>query len=67
MSKFRRHVSQKRKITHQYDRTIYKTVLIFRLFVEDVIEVASEAEIWMIESGVGNPQLHIWRGKEEGD
>jgi len=38
-----------------------------RLFVEDVIEVAGEAEIWMIESGIGNPQLHIWRGKEESD
>lgn len=37
-----------------------------QLFVESVIQVAGEAEIWMIESGIGNPRLHIWRGKEEG-
>lgn len=36
-----------------------------QLFVESVIQVAGEAEIWMIESGTGNPCLHIWRGKEE--
>ena len=35
------------------------------LFVESVIQVAGEAEIWMTESGVGNPRLHIWRAKEE--
>ena len=36
-----------------------------RLFVESVIQVAGEAEIWMIESGLGSPRLHIWRAKEE--
>lgn len=36
-----------------------------QLFVESVIQVAGEAEIWMIETGIGNPQLHIWRAKEE--
>ena len=36
-----------------------------RLFVDDVIEVTGEAEIWMIESGLGNPKLHIWRGNQE--
>ena len=35
------------------------------LFVESVIQVAGEAEIWMTVSGVGNPRLHIWRAKEE--
>ena len=34
------------------------------LFVESVIQVAGEAEIWMIESGIGNPRLHKWRAKE---
>ena len=33
------------------------------LFVESVIQVAGEAEIWMIESGTGNPRLHKWRAK----
>ena len=33
------------------------------LFVESVIQVAGEAEIWMIESGTGNPGLHKWRAK----
>jgi len=32
-SKFRRHVSQKRKLTYEYDRTIYSTVLIFEFFL----------------------------------
>jgi len=36
-----------------------------QLFVQSVIQIAGEAEIWMIESGIGNPQLHIWRAKEE--
>ena len=36
-----------------------------QLFVESVIQVAGEAEIWMIESGIGPPRLHIWRAKEE--
>ena len=34
-----------------------------QLFVESVIQVAGEAEIWMIESGRGNPRLHKWRAK----
>ncbi|HEU4937261.1 MAG TPA: hypothetical protein VFT39_12445 [Vicinamibacterales bacterium] len=38
-----------------------------RLFVESVSQVAGEAEIWMIESGIGDPQLHIWRGEREDD
>jgi hypothetical protein len=32
-SKFRRHVSQKRKLTYEYDLTIYSTVLIFEFFL----------------------------------
>jgi hypothetical protein len=36
-----------------------------RLFVESVIQIAGEAEIWMIESGLGSLHLHIWRAKEE--
>lgn len=49
------------------DETQAKQVSWFfhRLFVESVIQVAGEAEIWMIESGYGNPRLHIWRAKEE--
>ena len=35
-----------------------------RLFVESVIQVAGEAEIWMIESGKGPPRLHKWRAKD---
>jgi hypothetical protein len=38
-----------------------------RLFVESVSQVAGEAEIWMIESGTGNPRLHVWRGEKEED
>ena len=34
-----------------------------QLFVESVIQVAGEAEIWMIESGIGNPRLHKWHAK----
>lgn len=36
-----------------------------QLFVESVVQIAGEAEVWMIESGLGNPRLHIWRAKEE--
>lgn len=36
----------------------------FELFVESVIEVSGEAEVWMIESGLES-RLHIWRVKEE--
>ena len=32
-SKFRRHVSQKRKLTYAYQRTTYETVLIFEFFL----------------------------------
>ena len=36
-----------------------------RLFVESVTQVAGEAEIWMIESGLGGPRLHVWSAKDE--
>lgn len=36
----------------------------FELFVEGVIEVSGEAEIWMIETGL-ETRLHIWSVKEE--
>ncbi len=36
----------------------------FELFVESVIEVSGEAEVWMIESGL-QTQLHIWSVKED--
>jgi transcriptional regulator with XRE-family HTH domain len=32
-TKFRRHVSQKRKLTYQYDRSVYQTVLMFEFFL----------------------------------
>ena len=36
----------------------------FELFVESVIQVTGEAEVWMIESGL-QTRLHKWRVKEE--
>jgi hypothetical protein len=36
----------------------------FELFVESVIQVSGEAEVWMIESGL-QTRLHIWRVKED--
>lgn len=36
----------------------------FELFVESVIQVTGEAEVWMIESGL-QTRLHTWRVKEE--
>jgi hypothetical protein len=36
----------------------------FQLFVESVIEVSGEAEVWMIESGL-QTRLHTWSVKQE--
>ena len=36
----------------------------FQLFVESVIQVTGEAEVWMVEIGLQS-RLHIWRVKED--